>query len=277
MKKYLFALILSIIFVFNYTTPGEPAEASDKIPANKILSDKILNELDGNDFVKAYDLLENEFKNPKISQKELDQKVIAILIKIHKDKNPIRRSSSKKNYLPSKLNELNKKEKKLAKQSPSQAATYYKASKDALSKSQSWYISSVLEDGNGDAFRHAYWNALLTKRFSIGAKYTNVTTGYKTAKKWTDAHEETPKTKKEKLANSMDLNNNKVGRDTAKKAYETNTSKYKLTTGGGFGSDSSLAKTIKSKVDKGHLKRIVKGKHVKTNSSGKTANGKKSK
>jgi hypothetical protein len=60
----------------------------------------------------------------------------------------------------------------------------------------------VNNDGRGDAFRHAYWNAMLTERF--GAEWTE---------KYTTAHEGLPDNPPETEA--MDLHNNQVGRDIA--------------------------------------------------------------
>ena len=57
-------------------------------------------------------------------------------------------------------------------------------------------------DGHNDAFRHAYWNALLTRRF--GADF---------AERFTLAHEGAPGNKADREA--MDLYNNEVGRRIA--------------------------------------------------------------
>lgn len=54
------------------------------------------------------------------------------------------------------------------------------------------------EDGLGDAYRHAYWNALMTREF--GADW---------AKKFSDAHEAVPDNPKSKAF--MDLWNNQIG------------------------------------------------------------------
>lgn len=60
-------------------------------------------------------------------------------------------------------------------------------------------------DGHGDAFRHAFWNAMLTRRF-----------GPEWAAKYTTAHEMNADTKPyTQTFESMDLYNNEVGRNVA--------------------------------------------------------------
>ena len=60
---------------------------------------------------------------------------------------------------------------------------------------------SRLTKGNGDAFRHAYWNAILVPNMggSSGAVY-----GEERAKAWTDAHEQYSVG----IDKEMDLHNN---------------------------------------------------------------------
>ncbi|CAM05289.1 hypothetical protein A8924_6463 [Saccharopolyspora erythraea NRRL 2338] len=60
-------------------------------------------------------------------------------------------------------------------------------------------------DGHADAFRHAYWNALLTQRF--GADWTE---------SYTTAHERLPQEQANaSTVEAMDLYNNEVGRTIA--------------------------------------------------------------
>lgn len=61
--------------------------------------------------------------------------------------------------------------------------------------------ASTLEDGRGDAFRHAYWNALMTNRF-----------GEEFAEQFATAHERTAGAA---TAHAMDLHNNEMGRSIA--------------------------------------------------------------
>ena len=73
----------------------------------------------------------------------------------------------------------------------------------ASTRAQTAFGGAGIADGHADAFRHAYWNALLTQRFDEG---------------WTDdfttAHERRPDNRPH--AEAMDLHNNEVGRRIAR-------------------------------------------------------------
>ena len=128
---------------------------------------------------------------------------------------------------------------------PTQSVKVFNNSSTASSTASSLYKAETLYLGNGDAFRHAYWNALNLK--SVGADI---------AKAFANAHEsETP----EGNDKTMDLRNNTVGRNI-----------------GRIYSNSSNA-TIKNKVieavNQGRLYRLynnnIKGKLIATDSSGR--------
>ncbi|WP_429001295.1 DUF6973 domain-containing protein [Vandammella animalimorsus] len=69
---------------------------------------------------------------------------------------------------------------------------------DALAQANNRYPRATQTDGHGDAFRHAYWNALMTREFGI-----------EFAKQFATAHEGLADTSD---AEAMDLYNNEVGR-----------------------------------------------------------------
>ena len=128
---------------------------------------------------------------------------------------------------------------------PTQSLKIFNNSSTASNTASSLYKAETLYLGNGDAFRHAYWNALNVK--SVGADI---------AKAFANAHEsETP----EGNDKTMDLRNNTVGRNI-----------------GRIYSNSSNA-TIKNKVieavNQGRLYRLynnnIKGKLITTDSSGR--------
>ena len=128
---------------------------------------------------------------------------------------------------------------------PTQSVKIFNNSSTASNTASSLYKAETLYLGNGDAFRHAYWNALNVK--SVGADI---------AKAFANAHEsETP----EGNDKTMDLRNNTVGRNI-----------------GRIYSNSSNA-TIKNKVieavNQGSLYRLynnnIKGKLITTDSSGR--------
>ncbi len=80
-----------------------------------------------------------------------------------------------------------------------QQLQYLFNAKDALDWAQSLYPNSVL-NGNGDAFRHAYFSALNAKVLGVNL-----------AKQLGDAHETFPNSNQ--LENTMDLFNNQFGRN----------------------------------------------------------------
>lgn len=155
--------------------------------------------------------------------------------------------------LPASYKKLNTAEKKLCKSYPREAALVYAASTQATKRTNALFKTSSIHNANGDAFRHAYWNAELVQSLGISSKtgIFNVTNGKKRAKVWTDAHETTKG--QPKLEKKMDLFNNKVGRDSVPKSLK----KF------------NAEKTILKKLNNGDLKRLSKNKLVKTNNSGR--------
>jgi RHS repeat-associated protein len=96
---------------------------------------------------------------------------------------------------------LNKSEKKLVKKNPWVANKV----RSAANKAKAETVRRFGKQGHNDcsdAFRHAYWNALMVKR--VGKNW---------AKRWGDAHEQNPK--QPKIEKKMDLHNNAVGRKIA--------------------------------------------------------------
>ncbi|WP_214749050.1 MULTISPECIES: hypothetical protein [unclassified Exiguobacterium] len=132
--------------------------------------------------------------------------------------------------------EANSDERSLCVRHPVKCTKAKSDSETAVEQAEKYYKSSVLYNGNGDAFRHAYWNALMVK--SITAKY---------AKYFADAHEYGADNQPA-IERQMDLHNNRLGRYIA----ET----------------SSSAKKVKESITAGKGVRISQGKLVDTNSSG---------
>lgn len=148
-------------------------------------------------------------------------------------------------YLPTSSINLNSAEKKLVKSYPAQAALVYTASSLATKRAEALYKNG-LHNGNGDAFRHTYWNAEMATMLAGYGSSFNPTNGKANAKRWADAHEENS----DQLANEkqMDLFNNNVGRSIVNKKYSSN----------------DLEKKALAKVDAGSCRRIVNEKVVAT-------------
>lgn len=99
-------------------------------------------------------------------------------------------------------------------------------------QSEKYYKRYALSQDNGDAFRHAYWSALMTKHidrdFAYEMGYAHE--GYKPGDKISD------------LDTNMDISNNYAGRKDGTKKKKS--------------SDKNIAKYIKKSVSEGKKKRI---------------------
>ncbi|MEB8861375.1 hypothetical protein P4H06_34685, partial [Bacillus cereus] len=132
----------------------------------------------------------------------------------------------------------------LAKKNPFEFVTYGACSVLAKTTSEKYYTNSTLYQGNGDAFRHSFWNAALAKE--LGAiKGRDV--GVARAKVWTDAHEQYSNG----VDKEMDLYNNEVGRTIAYNNYSWSINQY--------------SSHIRNEVANGSMVRIVEDKLVRTN------------
>jgi hypothetical protein len=110
-----------------------------------------------------------------------------------------------------KYKELNKYEIKLLVINPMKIPGSYRA----YNRAKSWATEYAKDSTNGDTqhtradgFRHSVWNALLCRE--TGTQYDDISDCLKWAKDFTNAHE---KTSDEGMSKSMDLHNNKIGRD----------------------------------------------------------------
>lgn len=82
------------------------------------------------------------------------------------------------------------------------AADAYGIYKTAIHDAENVFDGKGVTDGHSDAFRHAYWNAMLSDRF-----------GEEWAASYTTAHERVPEgSGSHATAEAMDLHNNEVGR-----------------------------------------------------------------
>lgn len=146
-------------------------------------------------------------------------------------------------------NNLNSEELKLVALYPTEAIIVKNCASEALNLAMSLY-TDYSRDGNGDAFRHSYWNALMTAEIAFISGYSfNWSRGKDQALKWSTAHEyNAPEPSK-----SMDLYNNGVGARIAYYAATTN--------------HTTLKNECISYINKGWMERIVGGRIVVTDSS----------
>jgi hypothetical protein len=100
-------------------------------------------------------------------------------------------------------NSLNPTEKKLTLLHPYQALQVNAAREEAIRETMARFLLENQHNGNGDAFRHALWNAFMVKR-----------TSHAVAEAFANAHE--VGSKAPALESKMDLFNNRVGRELAR-------------------------------------------------------------
>lgn len=112
----------------------------------------------------------------------------------------------------------------------------------ATNKAAELFQSNTLYQGNGDAYRHAHWNADMAHTY--GSSY---------AEKWANAHESESPSGYDK---TMDLFNNRVGRDLG------------TSTGGGDRFTMIMQSKLLDLINNGSLRRIVNGVFTVTDSSG---------
>ena len=153
-----------------------------------------LNTITARDLEYAYEIGKIAYdKNPNISDEELE-KILISSLNFSIENHPV-------DDVASLLAGLNKEEILLALKHPIQAFKAKNCADIATSKTNELYDSSSTWKGNGDAFRHCYWNVLMTK-----------TIGKDLAEKFATAHEaDSP----EGIEKEMDLTNNKRARELA--------------------------------------------------------------
>lgn len=132
----------------------------------------------------------------------------------------------------------------LAKKNPFEFVTYGACSVLAKTASEQYYSKASLYQGNGDAFRHSFWNAVLAK--DLGA-IKGRDFGVARAKVWTDAHEQYSSG----IDKEMDLYNNEIGRTVAYNNYSWNKDQY--------------ISHLKNEIANGSMIRIVDDQLVRTN------------
>lgn len=194
------------------------------------------------DFKLAQGILANasEFRklNPEADLREFSLHVERTLTDLIDSESGIAEKAAARDLraLPDDFNRLNPDEKALYRQYPGAGVAALAAAKIAEDKSNAWYEPSCLEDGNGDAFRHAFWNCLMNK--SIGSDM---------AKRWGDAHE-SGVPNNPPLKEAMDLFNNRIGRGIS------------ITSTVG----DEAPNKVREAVREGRLRRIINGRLVAT-------------
>lgn len=200
------------------------------------LSDEVLNSLTGEDLVKAYDIMSSRYDITQKTEDELNEIAALVINEIHESK-----INENINYgiLP-KLKKLNAAEMILAAAYPAEAILVYKHTETAENTVAKYYNNPTADNGNANAFKHAFWSGIMLKNLP------------KRAGQWTTAHE---MSSGDDIAVQMDLHNNHYGRQLHQSM--------------GSPSDAEFAKELMKRIDRGELKRKVNNNLVPTDSTGK--------
>ncbi|MEC1613632.1 hypothetical protein P9E05_13405 [Bacillus mojavensis] len=251
MKKCLILLsgVALSATIFSSTTVAAQEYSVEKPNYSKVdrtkkivsyLTEQEIRNSDFNMLSKVYEELEKKTANKNYTEEKLNQIAANEIQKAIRNKST---SFSTMGYSIPGFGELTDAEIRLAQSNPLEFVKYGNAAQEAKTEAQKYYSKSQLYQGNGDAFRHAYWNARLVQSFGGGPSH-----GYNRAKVWANAHE----SKSSGIDKEMDLMNNETGRFLATQNYYTYSSvKY--------------SSVLRSMVKQGSLVRIVKNKLVATN------------
>lgn len=216
MKKVIWSSLLLISFI---VFGGETTFAKELSSYNYYtteLSDNIIDRLTEEDFVTANEITTQNKDYIALSEQEKNNYINKVYTSIVQRKPLITPA-----YLPAAASSLNAEEKKLLKKYPSQAALVYTASNLATKRTNALYKNG-LHNGNGDAFRHTYWNSEMATMLAGYGSSFNLTNGKANAKRWADAHETGAKNQPA-LEKSMDLHNNNIGRSLVSKKMSSKT------------------------------------------------------
>ena len=252
MNKKKLLVIGALIFTFSLgnalNVQAQELRLDNKASLHFILDKKIKLNSGVADYITpsvAYEVIEkvDSLKEmyPDLTESDMSNLVVYYLNQRYGDGNIIQTASSGLPY----ESRLNQKEKELFKANVLKGTRALNYAHNAETRAKARYISESLYQGNGDAFRHALWNALMAK--DLGASY---------AKQWGDAHEYG----QSGIDPEMDLYNNSKGRT--------------IVTSVAGGMDSSywqprLETELIKNIDNGKLKRIVKNRLIWTDSSQK--------
>lgn len=225
----------------------EVQQEGEILKDSKVLTEEVASNLTPDDFVYVYHVLTSQENFDSLTEEEMNDLVVTELNNIY-DKKLNDGDIQLFSGLPTDKYKINKAEAILAAANPVVATFVYGTAEKATTRVAELFTSPNADHHNGNAFKHAYWNALMTGHLLIGETW---------AKKWGDAHEEAST---DPLATEMDLFNNAVGRQVYK-----DVAKDKIL----LPSDSDLSNEILKRIKDGKLKRIVNRKLVATDGTGR--------
>jgi len=223
-----------------------------------LITEEVLLSLNEQDFTTANEILNQWMESTEhYTIDDINIKSTEILNQIYTEK----QSKPTTFMLPEEFYRLNDEERRLIAIYPGSAIKVFDASRRARKEAEKWFSYDQLDQGNGDAFRHSYWNICMVMDLSaFGSSdntYYDINYGIAMAKRFADAHEYASTAP---LDTEMDLYNNNIGRNLAKNnLYESNG----ILRFSGGGVDTTMYY-----IKYGYMKRIVSNRLVVTNSTG---------
>lgn len=176
--------------------------------------------------------------NSDVTEDELN---IFIMDSIQEEYN--RRIMLRSSNVPYSQDILNSEEKALFSSDPVKGLFAVSSAYTATTWTNNNFDSSVTYLGNGDAYRHSFWQAILANAY--GSSY---------AKQWGDAHESESPSGVDK---TMDLRNNSIGRSVG------------TSMSGNQYIEARLSSALLNKIANGDLWRVVNGKLCSTDGTGR--------
>lgn len=246
MKKSSF--FLAMVIVLGAPTTSVMAATTDNVPQHKTVQEinyaDLLEMNDVDYFVQKID--EYRGKHPKANLDEINNYLKQEMNDRYSYKINPGTLYTFEYPIPIDPSQLNQQEKDLYNSNMAYGLLSLSTGALAVNEAKRRYTNDCLDGGNGDAFRHAFWNAMMVNQTSVDW-----------ATKWATAHEE-GNPNNNNLDKTMDLANNARGRQIGV-AYPTQTQ----------GFNTYLAGKVVEWIDTGKLVRISGNQLITTDSSGK--------
>lgn len=190
------------------------------------------------DYINSLQATVNDIKenNDSITEEELNLYIMDAIEREYELQNSTRTN------LPTYEGMLNSAEKDLFASNPVKGLFALSSANTATTWTNQLFESSVTYLGNGDAYRHAFWQAILAEAYGISY-----------AREWGDAHELTSSG----VDKSMDLLNNNIGRNLG------------ASIGGNQYIEARISSALLTKISNGELWRVVDGQLCATDGTGR--------
>ncbi|MDE5055219.1 hypothetical protein NDK25_23680 [Niallia taxi] len=231
---------------------SQDSTSEETVVAKTYLTTEEVLSTDFNKLAEIHEKFSDEIESGKYTEAELNS-LVAKEIKKESTGNKLKSAKASMNVSAKAASDyeipgfgpLTDKEVALAKKHPIEFTSYGTTAILAKNESEKYYGKSQLYQGNGDAFRHSFWNAIMVPYF--GGSTNGPQHGYNRAKEWANAHEQNSTG----IDLEMDLMNNEIGRYYAITNYTKTNAQY--------------SSAMRSMVKQGTMARIVNNQLTATN------------